>query len=194
MILSPHKGVSQFRVLVGILVVLLVVLVAGNVLIPSCGCNRILTNETAAVAALRTYLAAQNQFHMTPFYGEGEPLQYASPWKGAGLPDLYKVASTASGGEKLRLIDRRLAQAKMGGAPRAGYYFYEILGVAGKGPYDFSTDCGLCGYPAEYGKTGRNTFIIDITGLVYQKDTKGAPVCIYPAEPEADGWVLVDSE
>ena len=193
MMSSPRKKVGLPRVLVGVLVVLVVVLVAGNVLIPSFGCDRISSNECAAVGAVRTYLGAQNQFHRTDFYGTGSPV-WANPWNGSGFPDLYEVGGPASGGTKLKLIDLALARARLGGKPRAGYYFCEILGAAGKGPYDFSTDCGLCAFPAEYNRTGRNTFIIDVTGVVYQKDTKGWPVWIYPDFAKSKGWIPVGGE
>ena len=92
------------------------------------------------------------------------------------------------------MIDRAFAQAKMGGVPRAGYYFCEILGTAGQGPYDFSIDCGLCAFPAEYNRTGRNTFIIDVTGVVYMKDTQGWPVWTFPTDSQLNGWIPVGSE
>ncbi len=156
--------------------------------------GRICSNETAAFASLRTCLGAQNQFHRTPFYGDEVGLAHANPWNGSGFPDLYEVGGPGSGGKKLKLIDLALARARLGGTPRYGYYFCEILGTAGQGPYDFSTDCGLCAFPAEYGRSGRLTYIIDVTGIVLQKDTKGIPVWTYPADPKAEGWIPVGSE
>ena len=155
--------------------------------------RRIASTETSAIAALRTYLGAQSTFHRKDYYGLGW-LIYVNPWNGTGLPDLYEIGGLDSGGQVLNLIDRTFAQAKMGGTRRAGYYFCEMLGNAGQGPYDFSVDCGLCAFPAEYERTGRNTFLIDATGTVYQKDTQGWPVWIYPADPAAEGWIPVGGE
>jgi type II secretory pathway pseudopilin PulG len=147
------------------------------------------SNESYAVSTLRTYLGAQNQFHRTDFYGL-EYLVYANPWNGSGFPDLYEVGGVDSGGTLLKLIDHSFARAEMGGESRAGYYFCDMLGDKATGPYDFSIDCGLCAFPAER-RFGRNTFIIDAMGTVYQKDTHGWPVWIYPADPKAEGWLPV---
>ena len=138
-------------------------------------------NEAAAVAALRTYLSAQNQFHRTDHYGTGQ-LVYANPTDGVGFPDLYKIGGPGSGGKELKLIDFSSAKATPGGSPRAGYLFCDVVFE------DPSFDCGLCAYPAVYGRSGRNTFMIDVTGVIYQKDTGGKPVAKWP-DLEADGWV-----
>ena len=77
---------------------------------------------------------------------------------------------------------------------RPGYYFVDITHDAQGAEFDFSIDCGLCAVPAEYDRTGRNTFLIDVTGTVYQKDTQGWPVWLYPANPVAKGWIPVGGE
>ena len=91
------------------------------------------------------------------------------------------------------MIARSFGDAKCGGTPRAGYYFCEILGDKSSGPYDHSVDCGLCAFPAER-RFARNTFIMDVTGVVYQKDTQGWPVWISPPRPKAEGWVPAGGE
>ena len=138
--------------------------------------------DSAAVAALRTYLGAQNQFHRSDYYGLGN-LVYANPKDGTGFSD--------PDGTSLKMIDKSFAEATLNGTARFGYLFCDIL-AGPEGPYDFSIDCGLCAFPEAYGESGRNTFIIDATGVIYQKDNEGRPVQEYPADPEADGWVPMD--
>lgn len=188
-----REKTSVSRILKVVLPVLVLVVVV-TVLLPSHRHSPGYANELSAVAKLRTYLGAQAAFHRRPRYEQKGMLLYANPWNGAGFPDLYEVGGPGSGGRQLKLIDRAFAEAKMGGTPHAGYYLCDIIGRAGTGPYDRSIDCGLCAYPAGYDVTGHNTFITDVSGTLYQKDTHGVPVNIYPAEPAADGWVLVDGE
>ena len=149
-------------------------------------------NEAAAVSALRTYLSAQNQFCRVDHYGTGQ-LVYANPTDGVGFPDLYAIGGPGSDGRQLKLIDFAFARATPSGTSRAGYLFCDIIGRAGVGPYDYTKECGLCAFPAEYNVTGRNTFIIDETGIVYQKFMGGKPVTKWPGI-EAEGWVPVGSE
>ncbi len=101
---------------------------------------------------------------------------------GKGLADLYKLPN----GKHLKLIDMLFARATSADSPRAGYYFVDIK-------YDdYTIDCTLCAVPARYGATGRNTFIIDVTGVAYQKDNGGKPVTVYPDVAKA-GWIPVGS-
>ena len=147
-------------------------------------------NETAAMAALRTYLGAQNQFRRKAYYGEDVGLVYANPWNGNGFRDLGDVTRKRHDGVEHALVDKAFAEAVPGGTPRAGYLFCDIVGRAGIGPYDYTKECGLCAYPAEFNVTGRNTFIIDVTGVVYQAFMGGKPVTKYP-DVKAEGWVPV---
>lgn len=147
--------------------------------------RRARSNETAAVAALRTYLAAQSQFHRTDFYDKGF-LTYANPKDGKGFPDLYQIGGPGSGGAVLKLMDLSFAKATTPERARAGYCFVDLV-------YDdYTVDCGLCAVPAEYGETGVHTFIIDVTGVVYRTDNGGKPLTSYPANMA--GWVPVGSD
>ncbi len=129
--------------------------------------GRIPSNQTAAVAALRTYLGAQSTFYRTDFYStEGRPGTFA---------ELGRFG----------FIDKAMAEATTPERARAGYYFVEIETEGAGIP-------GLCAAPARYGKTGRNTFVIDVAGVVYWKDTGGKPVRTWP--DIWDGWIPVGSE
>ena len=48
---------------------------------------------------------------------------------------------------------------------------------------------GFCVYPADYGKDGVRTFIVNEEGVVYGMDTDGKPVDTWPgADPTMEGW------
>jgi Leucine-rich repeat (LRR) protein len=59
----------------------------------------------------------------------------------------------------------------------------------GSGPKWFNENqFALCGYPREYPRLGRNTYLIDESGQLWMKDTQGKPVERRPADYDADGW------
>ena len=101
-------------------------------------------------------------------------------------------------GKQIRLIDDVFANASrdspLHGTTVAehGYVFVDIVADAEGEPYDdgkgnFVKGFGLCACPAEYGRTGRLTYVIDIRGTVYEKDTEGEPVTVF-SDVEKEGW------
>lgn len=54
----------------------------------------------------------------------------------------------------------------------------------GRNPSRFA----FCAFPAEYGKTGKMTFLIDENNTVMRKDTGGKAVELFPADPRKDAW------
>jgi len=144
-----------------------------------------------AIASLRAYLGAQSTFRRVDRYGKGK-LVYANTIDGEGLPDLWRIGGTLEklDGTELKLIDLAFARATSPNTAKSGYWYVEITGDAATGPYDHAQDFGLCAVPAVYGKTGLHTFIVDLTGTVYKKDTRGTPVRVYP-DIEKEGWVPV---
>ncbi len=175
--------------LIELMIVIAIIAVIAAMAIPNIVSSRISSNEVATVAALRTYLAAQNQFCRTDFYGQGYT-EYANKTRGSGFPDLYEVGGPGSGGTVLRMIDLTLAQAIPGGTPRAGYVFDDL-------EYgNYSIDCGLAAAPRLYGRSGRNLFVVDISGTVYQGMASDSdsdnPMTSYP--DTSSGWIPVGSE
>ena len=179
----------------GLILLLLVVIVlaAGWLVFPhTCGPRCAMrSREFSTVASLKSYVLAQNTFHRTAHYGKGKRT-YANPSDGSGLPDLYRVGGPDATGEALDLIPLDLARATTPDRPKTGYYFVDITGEA-SGPYDYTKQCGLCAVPAKYGKSGRLTFIINVTGTIDQKDTGGRPVAVWP-DVEKEGWEPVGLE
>ncbi|MHC4504717.1 MAG: DUF2950 family protein [Planctomycetota bacterium] len=183
----------------GILLVILFLFAA--VAVPGGG-SRIASNESCAIAYLRGYLSAQHMFKRSSFYGIGKKV-YANPRDGVGFSDLYQVGHGAGPrGEALEMIDVTFADARWGyrrKKPKAGYYFADL-------EYDdYTTDCGLCAAPASYNRSGRNIFIVDVTGTVYEKDAAAEfpnvrtgdavlPLRAYPDAKAITTWIPVGSE
>jgi hypothetical protein len=153
--------------------------------------SRMPSNEKRAVSGLRAYLGAQGTFQRVDRYNK-EMLVYANPKDGTGFPDLYQIGigrpGSAADASAMKLIDLAFARATSPATAKAGYYYVDITSEVGLGDYEYSNACGLCAVPAQHGKTGLNTFIVDLTGVVYKKDTGGRPVTVYP-DTTKDGWV-----
>ena len=138
---------------------------------------------------LRSYTGAQNMYRRTDWDGDGI-LEYAFPFT--------RLNTEVTDGQPIRIIDDAFANASRDNSPagtpvpRAGCVFVDLTGDAIAGPYDdgkgnFVNGCGLCGYPAEYGRSGCYTYIVDVRGTVYWKDTGGQPVTVFP-DVGKEGW------
>ncbi len=158
--------------LIELMIVVAIIAVIAAIAIPNLLASKMVSNEAACIAGMRAYLGAQNTFHRTAFYGVAAGLVYANPNDGVGLGDLYRigfVGGTTGVGNRLKLIDITFASAHFDitGAlskSKAGYKYDDVEFS------DYAIDCGLCGAPASYNRSGRNLFIIDVMGTVYQKD------------------------
>ena len=185
--------------LIELMIVVAIIAVIAAIAIPNLVESRIASNEAAAIASVRTYLAAQNQFRRTDFYGLGF-LVYANDGATSmntggcgGYPDLYRIGGPAGTGIELLLVDLAFANAWVGaGTPtgRAGYLFDDLNANALAAQYDYSIDCGLAAAPGTWGRSGRNQFVIDITGTIYQNmlQAQAAPINQYP-DVTATGWI-----
>ena len=138
--------------------------------------RRIGENELTAIATLRAYVEAQRQYAAEPRDGT-EVRQFAqkvqsSPGKKDGLywpADASKGEQPSPGGPEIK--DSK--------TPYAGYYF-KILTAQGAaapgGKYSYIINGHLIGgfamiaWPADYGKTGVMTLLVNHYGDVYQKD------------------------
>jgi len=146
-------------------------------------------NETAAIAALRTYCGAQNIFHRTDYDGD-RLLEYCGPGQ-QGLSrehdSFTHLYSVEVDGTRMELIDRGMAQAKYGapGAkPYGGYYFIDLVKDTSGNPYNAVFSYGLCAVPAEYGRTGIYSFFVDVQGSVIQLDDGGKVRTQFPEIPD----------
>lgn len=147
--------------------------------------RRIGGNERSAIHVLGAYVDAQRAYAASDRDGDGV-LQYAqrlasTPGKHDGL---YWPADASKGEEQSPLgplIAESSAYLKghAAGDPYRGYHF-RILTRQGKnapgGAYNYVINgrmiagFAMVAYPAEYGKSGVMTFIVNHNGKVYEKD------------------------
>lgn len=143
--------------------------------------RRIGENELAAIETLHSYVDAQRQYAATPRDGT-KVRQFAQKIRSApGKRDgLYWDADPAKGeGLSPAAAQIRDAGTRVPGAPYKGYYFKILTrqGVeAPAGRYDYLihgrmiAGFAMIAYPADYGKTGVMSFLVNHYGVVYQKN------------------------
>jgi Protein of unknown function (DUF2950) len=148
--------------------------------------RRIAQNEAGVVRFMREYVTAQREFNKNDWDADGD-LEYAVP---------YKLLTTQLEGHAPTSLIPPIAsdRPKPGllGVPSPGYDYVDMSELHGKS-IDYNRDFGLCGTPADYGKTGRRTFIVKTDGVVWGKDLgKSEFVRNFPADPKAEGWSKVE--
>jgi hypothetical protein len=138
--------------------------------------RRIGENELTAISSLRAYVNAQRQYAAEPRDGT-EVRQFAQKVQSSpGKKDGLYWPTDAAKGETASPAGTEIKDAK---TPYAGYYF-KILTAQGAaapaGKYSYITNNRLIGgfamiaWPADYGKTGVMTLLVNHYGDVYQKD------------------------
>ncbi|MBZ0159017.1 MAG: DUF2950 domain-containing protein [bacterium] len=143
--------------------------------------RRIGANELAVIETLRAYVEAQRQYASTPRDGT-KVRQFAqkirsSPGKHDGL---YWEADPAKGEEPSPIGPLiRDASGRQPGDPYNGYYFKIVTrqgSAAPAGRYDYVINgrmiagFAMVAFPADYGRTGVKTFIVNHYGVVYERD------------------------
>jgi DUF2950 family protein len=143
--------------------------------------RRIGSNEIDAIEVCRGYVEAQNQYgeknrtdHGTPYYAQKI---FSSPGRRDGL---YWESGTDGDESPISgFIARALAQGYRKGQPFHGYYFRVLTAQGANAPGgrksyiedgNMTKGYALVAWPARYGATGIMTFLVDKTGIVYQKD------------------------
>jgi len=134
--------------LMGVALLGAIAAIAAILLLPS----GIESNESRARKAMRAYVTAQEKYRRRS--GKASFATTLSELKGL-LPDEVVAAH----GHK--------------GKPYAGYRFLEMKSFGGM-PIKWEFDFALCAVPAEYGRSGRRTFIVATNGLVVHKDRPSA--------------------
>jgi hypothetical protein len=154
-------------------------------------------NERMAPAALKTLSAANADFRSNDRDGNG----INDFWTG-DVAGLYSLGAPVGPGrsESIRLIPPEIARADAahpGAVPHHGYFFVAMQTDENGIPYRQVTGprpgikpernlskFAFCAYPAEYGRTGRFTFIIDEGNRRFKIDTAGKPVLKWPTDDE----------
>ena len=135
------------------------------------GRERIRRNEREAFLAMKTLANAERIFRLDDLDDNG----LVDYWTGdvAGL----RVPQHLGG-----LFSAELAGADAGRPNARPYHGYLLLALAGDDPKRFA----FCAYPAEYGRSGRTTFIVNQARTVHACDTGGRPIFRWPNVPWAE--------
>ncbi len=174
-----YDGESRFLCLViSIIGVWFPVFIIGGIVIPNLlrcrGCH----GESASVGACKTYAEAQDIYRRTDWDGD-EVLEYATYVSGD-----YSLYEKTAGVGDIALVDASFAKASMTNiastSPKAGYLFKVLYGQGPEAPGgrksyidasgNMTLGYALVAWPATWDGTGRNSFIINNTGTVYQQD------------------------
>jgi general secretion pathway protein G len=121
------------------------------------------------------------------------------------LADAAPLEKGAAGGKIPALADFGVP------APKAGYWFRamekandaqpgellrvdtDLPGVLKMGKVHNLSRFGFCAYPAEYGASGLQTFIVNENNTIFCKDTQGEPVLEWPTDAELQAeWKKLD--
>jgi hypothetical protein len=155
------------------------------------------SNDTVAIANLRSICGAQSNFKRDVRYQKLNQRSYAN-----GAKDLYQISSGSM--VKCNLIDRAFSNAfgetaeqmistdPMGKKPKAGYIYVDLSKQADGTHVDLTdpaapiTDFAYCAWPFKYGVTGDPTFVVNTEGTVYAIDNGGKPVDHFPTAEELE--------
>jgi prepilin-type N-terminal cleavage/methylation domain-containing protein len=162
--------------LIELMIVVAIIAIIAAIAIPSLLRSRMAANETAAAAGCKAFAEAEEIYRRTDYDADGL-LEY-SPTIGGANSLVDKVA----GDSALGLLDKTFAAAEgAAGSPKAGY-LYAVLnsqGAAATGGARAYIDArgnmtlgyACCAVPGAWDGTGRNSFMINNNGTIFQKDT-----------------------
>ncbi len=163
--------------------------------------RRIGENELTVIDSMKAYLEAQRQYAAVPRDGTGVR-QFARKFQSSPgkMDGLHWPANTDKGEE----ASPAGPEIKNPETPCAGYHFRILTGqgeAAPAGKYDYLINghfiggFALIASPAEYGKTGVMTFIVNHYGDVYERDlgpeTSKLAAAITEYNPSKD-WTAVE--
>ena len=144
--------------------------------------RRIGRNELDAIEVCRGYVEAESDYAEQNRSGNGVPIYAQKILSSPGQRDgLYWPGSSGNNESPMgEIVARALAEGYTNKhEPYHGYYFKVLTG---QGPHAtggatsyldngvMTKGFALIAWPANYGSTGIMTFVVDKTGIVYQKD------------------------
>jgi prepilin-type N-terminal cleavage/methylation domain-containing protein len=185
--------------LIELMIVVAIIAAIAGIAIPNMMRSRMAANEAAAIASCKAYGEAQEIYRRTDWDKDGI-LEYAQ--QTIGPASLYET--NWSRGD-VALIDKAFANAFQGPGTvtnqKAGYVFEIKTAQGASAPggarsYRVGTNMtlgyGISAVPTSYDSTGRNAFLLNNTGSVYQKD-RGVSYIWHEATYNPDTtWVVVE--
>jgi len=196
-----NKGFTLIELLIVVVIIAIIALIAIPNLSHHHGCG----NETAGAASCKAFAEAEEIYHRTDHNGDGV-LEYATALKGND-----SLLETVAGAGDLALIDKSFANAEgdvtTGAVPKAGYVFTVLTaqGSAATGgslsyvtgtPAHMTLGYALSAIPYSYNGTGRDTFIINKDGTIFQKDRTSTltthETIFNPDTSTTGGWIPAD--
>jgi len=196
--------------LIELMIVVAIIAIIAAIAIPNLLRSRMAANESAGIAACKTFAEAQEIYLRTDYNGDGvkEYAQAIAGGTAVGTPNPYGLYTDGAAGAtpgNLSLVDAAFANAEgvPGTAqPRSGYVFAILTSQGANAPggaksYIVNTRLvngyGLSAIPSSYDSTGRNTFCINNTGQVYQKDQAAAASAAHLASYNPDStWTVAE--
>lgn len=161
-------------------------------------------NARAAREALRKLVEAQKAFREKDLDGNGVKDYWTGDVSGfIRLKGVSLIDKSLAAADPAPLRDGRLSPLPAEKpVPHHGYQFAALQRyrtATGWKPYSTDTDrsrwevrhpdrFAFVAYPAEYGKTGRRSFIVDEKGKLWSHDLGGAVLEEFPQDPAKLGW------
>jgi len=144
---------------------------------------RIESSTFSAIAVLRSNSTGHNSWHRND--NDGNRVRDYAP----NYRNLYYQPD--QNGRPVAIISKPMADASgPGGVSWNGYLFVDITGDV-NGPYNYKFEFGACAYPANYKEFNGITYITNATGYIYQKDTGGKPITVWPKDLKKASWKMV---
>jgi prepilin-type N-terminal cleavage/methylation domain-containing protein len=163
--------------LIELMIVVAIIAIIAAIAIPSLLRSRMAANETSAIAACKAFAESEEIYHRTDYDADGI-LEYSLFIRGAN-----SLVDRVAGDGQIGLLDDSFGAAEGAAgfaSPKAGYVF-RILAAQGNNAVGgmrtyFARGNMTLGYalstvPGAWDGTGRNSFMINNNGTIYQKDT-----------------------
>jgi type IV pilus assembly protein PilA len=179
--------------LIELMIVVAIIAIIAAIAIPALVRSRMAANESAAIASCKVFAEAEEIYFRTDFTKTGV-LQYSQHL--GGVNSLLGVSG------EIALVDKTIATAE--GTPavatgKAGYVFTVLTSQGANasggtrnyltGPNSYMTlGYGLSAVPASYEGTGRNTYIGNNNGIIFQSD-QGSPSNHVPIFDPDSNWI-----
>lgn len=181
--------------LIELMIVISIIATLAAIAIPSLLRSRMAANETAAAACCKAFAEAEEIYRRTDYTGNG-CLKYATALAGNN-----SLLETIAGSGNLAMIDKTFgaAEGQPGVAtPKTGYVFTVLTrqGASATGGTriyivngNMTLGYALNALPAAYDTTGRDSFMINHNGTIFQTDQGNAVTGHCTAFDPTNAWV-----